>query len=208
MNVRGYRPGDRVQYVGQPVFDGIIDTGEVGTVVKVEEGWVFARWPRSGVHSVPLYSVRLLDREVARVVAETGNEHIWPFLGEELPPLKSGKPRNPYLYQSCHPDIVERVWDVLGAALPRDCRAQAKGRPVLAHPESNRIFAAAHGTAYALWLTPDDNVAALNQGASTRMKWSGGSVTDLAESVGAGWIWGHWYAEEPRWIMNAYEASK
>src|SRR5438270_12884831 len=113
MNTRGYRPGDRVQYVGQPVFDGIIDTGEVGSVVKVDQGWVFAHWPRSGVHSVPLYNVRLLEREVTRVVAETGNERVWPFLGGELRPLQSGKPRDPYLYQDGHPDIVEHIWDVL-----------------------------------------------------------------------------------------------
>ena len=205
MNARGYRPGDRVECVGQPVFDGIIRTGEVGSVVKVEEGWVYALWPRSGVHSVPLYNVRLLERNVKRTVAETGNESTWSFLGEELPPLQNGRPRDPYMEQSCHPDIVEGIWDVLGAGLPRDCRAQAKGRPVLAHPVTNRIFAVARGTAYALWLTPDDFKEALSQGASTTMTWSGGSETDLAERVGEGWIWGRWYADEPRWLLNAYE---
>jgi hypothetical protein len=204
MNLRGYRPGDRVEYVGQPVFDGIIDTGEIGSVIKIEKGWVFARWPRSGVHSVPLYKVRLLEREVTRTVTETGNEHIWPLLGEELPPMPGGKPRDPYMFQGCHPDIVERVWDDLGAQLPRDCRAQAKGTPVLADPATNRIFAAAHGTAYSLWVTPEDFAAAIRQGASTTMTWSGGSVTDLAECVGEGWIWGRFYPDEPRWLLNAY----
>lgn len=47
-----------MQYTAAPVFDLIIETGEVGIVTKVEDGWVFAEWPRSGVHSVPLDHVR------------------------------------------------------------------------------------------------------------------------------------------------------
>jgi hypothetical protein len=52
-----YTKGDEVRYIAQPVFDGIIETGEVGTVERVEDGWVFAWWPRSGLHSVPLKNV-------------------------------------------------------------------------------------------------------------------------------------------------------
>ena len=63
-------PGDRVEYIGAPVFDGIIDTGEIGWVTKVEGDWVYASWPRSGVHSVPLSNVRLLGPEVTRAVAQ------------------------------------------------------------------------------------------------------------------------------------------
>jgi hypothetical protein len=48
-----YRKGDRVRYVAAPVFDLIIETGEIGTVERVEHDWVFAWWPRSGLHSVP-----------------------------------------------------------------------------------------------------------------------------------------------------------
>jgi hypothetical protein len=51
-------PGDRVEYVAAPVFDEIIVTGEIGVVTAVEDDWVFARWPRSGVHSVPAAHVR------------------------------------------------------------------------------------------------------------------------------------------------------
>ena len=53
--------GDEVRYIAQPVFDGIIDTGEVGRVERVEDGWVFAWWPRSGLHSVPLANVVLVE---------------------------------------------------------------------------------------------------------------------------------------------------
>jgi hypothetical protein len=77
-------PGDRVEYIGRPVFDGIINTGEIGWVTKVEAGWVFAAWPRSGIHSVPVANVRLLGPEVTRAVAEAGNTAIWSLLGGSL----------------------------------------------------------------------------------------------------------------------------
>jgi hypothetical protein len=188
------------------VFDLIIDTGEIGWVTKVEGDWVYAAWPRSGVHSVPVSNVRLLGPEVTRTVAQLPNARMWALLGGELPSLESGRPRDPYWLQGSHPDIVARVWDELGKELPRDCRAQATGTPVLAHPETDRIFAAAHGTAYALWLTPVDFERALQGEATTVMTWSGGSVTDLAERAGEEWIWGRWYDDEPLWVRRAYEA--
>ena len=199
--------GDRVEYTGEPVFDGLIATGEVGWVTRVEAGWVFALWPRSGFHSVPVGSVALLAPVVTRTVGETGNEAVWALLGEELPPQTNGRPRDPYMSQGCHPDIVVRVWDRLGKELPRDCRAQAKGRPVLAHPQTDRIFVVCHGTAYAMWLTANDFEGAGQAGATTVMTWSGGSVTDLAERPGSGWIWGRWLQNEPFWVRHAYEAA-
>jgi hypothetical protein len=52
-----YEVGDRVRYVAEPVFELIITTGEVGIVTKVEGDWIFAKWPRSGEHSVTLKHV-------------------------------------------------------------------------------------------------------------------------------------------------------
>jgi hypothetical protein len=54
-----YQPGDKVEYIAEPVFDLIITTGEIGTVTREVDGWVFAVWPRSGEHSVPLGNVHL-----------------------------------------------------------------------------------------------------------------------------------------------------
>ena len=56
-----YEKGDRVRYVAASVFDLIIKTGETGTVERVEGDWVFAWWPRSGLHSVPLTNVEPAD---------------------------------------------------------------------------------------------------------------------------------------------------
>jgi hypothetical protein len=201
-------PGDRVEYIAEPVFDLIIDTGEIGWVTRVEGGWVIAAWPRSGVHSVPIAHVRLLPPEVTRVVAQQQNELVWDLLGEELPPIAGRRQRDPYLYQGSHPDVVERVWDELGKALPRDCRALAKGgKPVLAHPDTDRIFALPHGTAYALWLIPEDFERAVAEGVQTKHEWSNGSVTDLAQRAGAGWVWGSWHDAEPLWARRAYDAG-
>lgn len=150
---------------------------------------------------------RRFGRYEARSVDEAPNHELWSVLGEELPAIPSGRTRDPYLEQGCHPDVVGRIWDDLGAHLPCDCRAQAKGRPVLAHPGSGRIFAFTRGTAYALWLVPEDFVRAQTAGAATSWTWAGGRITDLAVSAGPGWIWGRWYADEPRWVDRAYNAT-
>ena len=201
-------PGDRVEYTGEPVFDGIIWTGDFGEVVEVADGWVHARW-RDGVHSVPLTAVRPAPPPGRwRVVTDANNAAIWALFPEDTRfRRRDGGETDPYLHSGSHPDIVERVWDQLGKGLPEDCRARANGTPVLAHPKTNRIFAAARGTQYALWLTPPDFEAALALGASSRMTWTGGHVTDLAEQAGPGWLWGRWRADEPAWLRRSYEAA-
>ncbi len=150
---------------------------------------------------------RRFGRYSGRSVDEGPNRALWSVLGEELPTIPSGRARDPYREQSCHPDVVGRIWDDLGGQLPRDCRAQAKGRPVLAHPDSDRIFAFARGTSYALWLVPEDFVQARGAGAATSWTWAGGRVTDLEASAGQGWIWGRWYADEPEWLRRSYGAA-
>jgi hypothetical protein len=150
---------------------------------------------------------RQFGRYGDRSIEEAANGELWPVLGEELPAIPSGRPRDPYLEQGCHPDVVGRIWDDLASHLPRDCRAQAKGRPVLAHPDSDRIFAFARGTSYALWLVPEDFEQARAAGAATSWTWAGGRVTDLAASAGQGWIWGRWYANEPSWMQRSYAAA-
>ena len=57
-----YQEGDLVEYIAAPVFDIIIQPGGVGEVTRVVDGWVYAVWPRSGEHSVPLGNVRAVRR--------------------------------------------------------------------------------------------------------------------------------------------------
>jgi len=135
------------------------------------------------------------------------NKAVWGLFPEDVLFDPAGRERDPYWQSSCHPDVVTRVWDTLGAARPEDCRARANGVPVVAHPRSNRIFAAAHGTAYALWLTAADFAEATLQGASSVMRWSGGSCTDLGELAGHGWIWRREYPQEADWLRRSYHAA-
>jgi len=154
--------------------------------------------------------------EAPWAVSQGPNRQLWRWLGEELPMVRSRhtsgsvdheeRPRDPYWEQGSHPDVVDRIWNQLGRTLPRSCRAQAKGRPVLAESTSGRIFAVARGTAYALWLTKDDFGRASDAGASTKMVWSGSHVTDLAKVAGEGWIWGKWYSDEVHWLWHSFDA--
>jgi hypothetical protein len=135
------------------------------------------------------------------------DDPAWGLIGAPKPLLNDGRQRDPFWEEGCHPDVVERVWAELGDMLPTNCRAQANGTPVLADPVGDRIFAAAHGTAYALWLVPTDFDEALGLGAKTTMTWSNGGATDLVDVVGVWWIWGPCYAKEPAWLMRAYETT-
>ena len=181
--------------------------GRIGWVRALEPDHVTAWWMKLGLRRVLSTDVRLTPPVVVRAVAEVANRHLWSLVGEELPQPRSGRPRDPYLEQGSHPDIVRRIWDDLGRQLPCDCRAQAKGRLVLAHPETDRIFALAQGTAYALWLVDDDYEPARDSGAQTVMRWSAGYVTDLAKRAGSGWIWGGSYPDEAQWLRHACAAA-
>ncbi|WP_229051502.1 hypothetical protein [Aeromicrobium sp. Leaf350] len=52
-----YKPGDLVRYTAAPVFDGVIDTGDIGVVTRVVDGWVHAVWPSGVKGSVPTSNV-------------------------------------------------------------------------------------------------------------------------------------------------------
>lgn len=53
------RPGDRIEYLCDPVFDLLIICGDRGRVVRMADDWVFAAWERTASElSVPIASVR------------------------------------------------------------------------------------------------------------------------------------------------------
>ena len=53
----------------------------------------------------------------------------------------------------------------------------------------------------------DSHAEATLQGASSVMRWSGGSCTDLGELAGDGWIWGREYPQEADWLRRSYHAA-
>jgi len=112
--------------------------------------------------------------------------------------------KDPYLSQGSHPDIVQRVWDEIGAILPKKCRCLIYGTPAIVHDRTGIVIAICNGTQYNLRLTADDLREAIAKGAATQTRWSNGEVMDSLEVLGADWIFGGWYKEEDRWCRNTY----
>ena len=111
-----------------------------------------------------------------------------------------------YLNAGSHPDIVERVWDGLGADLPLECRLLVHGTPALVHFSSGVVLAAAIGTAYVLRLSPERVEEALRLGAKITMTWSGGRQFEVRSDIGNDWILGSFKREEVGWCRELYDA--
>lgn len=124
----------------------------------------------------------------------------------ELAPYEAGP--HSYLGRGSHPDVVTRVWDVLGAALPEDGRRLVFGTPALVHPGRGLVLAMAYGTEYLLCLPPALASLAIERGYKTKQQWSTGDVTDVAEAFGPGWVFGRWLEEEADWIRAAFRTEQ
>lgn len=111
-----------------------------------------------------------------------------------------------YMGSGCHPDVVQRLWEQLGAALPQDCRYLVYGTPALVHPDG-LILAVGMGTSYGLRILPSLSTAAADAGAKTIMTWSGGGGMDICDAYGPDWIFGSWSALEPDWCKAVYAAA-
>lgn len=112
---------------------------------------------------------------------------------------------DPYEGAGSHPDIVERLWDRLGRALPADGRALVYGTPALVHPTAGVILALAYGTQYALHVPEALLATAIERGCRTQLTWSNGTRTAIADVLGPGWVFGAWLDEEGAWLASAYE---
>src|SRR5215475_15877074 len=100
-----------------------------------------------------------------------GREHL---LLKPEPILSWDEHPDPYTQAGSHPDVVERVCDVLGASLPVDCRALVYGTPALVYSREGVVLAVAYGTRYAIRV-PDESInEALKVGRRTVQEWSGG----------------------------------
>jgi hypothetical protein len=112
---------------------------------------------------------------------------------------------DPYMRCGCHPEIVERLWDQIGPALPKDCRGIVCLTPALVHPQTGIILALAMGTEYVLRLPGTLGADAISKGARTVAKWSTGATTDIRRTFGDDWVFGAWLKDELTWCNRAYE---
>jgi hypothetical protein len=140
------------------------------------------------------------------------NQGVLRYLGRgekrEVPAIAApGSVADPYLGQGSHPDIVQRVWDELGAVLPGACRCLVHGTPALVHDRTGIVIAVCNGTQYNLRLTEADFHSATARGAVTRIRWSTGEEMDSLAVLGVGWVFGGWFKEETEWCRDTYEAQ-
>ncbi len=110
---------------------------------------------------------------------------------------------DPYTSLGSHPEVVEKLWDGLGAAFPGKARGIVYGTPALVSPRTGVLLAVALGTAYAIRLAPEAYAAAVLRGAETRHTYrTVGMTLDLSEEFGPGWIFGG-FGEEEKALLGA-----
>ncbi len=121
--------------------------------------------------------------------------------------LSPDDPKHDYYMDSgAHPDIVQRLWDQLGKALPIDSRALVFGTPALVHRGSGTILAFALGTEYAIRLPAEVSKTQRPVGLRTVAKWTTGGSTNIAETCGEDWIFGSFSRDEVNWCEQAFLA--
>jgi hypothetical protein len=152
----------------------------------------------------------LLELIIAAMSSDQANQKLFAYLQKQdqsgkaiFTPWNSGA--DPYLHCGCHPDIVERLWDQLGKALPADCRVLVYGVPALRHPESDTILGIGLGTRYALRFNIDLIPIAIQAGAKTRTSRAGGNTMDIQQEFGTDWIFGSWHKSEIDWCRTTFE---
>jgi hypothetical protein len=105
-----------------------------------------------------------------------------------------------------HPDIVERLWDVLNAVLPADARRLVYDGPALVHP-SGVLLAAGVGTQYVLRLLAPARGLAIQAGAEVVHHFRTVDTTlDLAATFGPEWVFGRYDEREPSWLLDSYRS--
>lgn len=114
--------------------------------------------------------------------------------------------KDAYQGQGSHPDIVARLWDELGKALPVDGRCLIFGTPALIHGETGVLLGICGGTSYFLRLSPDQRKEAKSKGAQTLVKSSLGDIFDVTKEIGSDWVCANWDKREMEWLKENYKA--
>jgi hypothetical protein len=139
-------------------------------------------------------------------IAQPSNEQVLAYLGRAKREAPVHAPWHPgpegYFRCGCHPDIVERLWEQLGATLPTGSRCFILGVPTLIQPESGVILAIGIGTQYGLRLPGALGAEAIKAGAATQTTWSTGDEMDTRHELGPDWVFGAWLAGEPGWVRQ------
>ena len=138
---------------------------------------------------------------------EAVNEGVFRFLrsrlGAKSRVLPVTSPNDPkrdyYMKAGSHPDVVARVWDQLGKALPGSSRALVFGTPALVHHASGTVIAFGLGTEYAIRLPRSVWRQGRPSGLRTVARWADGSSSDIERECGKGWIFGSYAADEISW---------
>jgi hypothetical protein len=144
------------------------------------------------------------------------NVHVLEYLTREGGYVKLKRPdapifahwnsvKDPYRLCGTHPDVVHRLWDEIGPALPTDCRGLVYEIPALVHAKSSVILALGLGTGYGLRLPGELKELAISAGAKTIAQWSTGRTTDIRLILGDEWVFGAWLPDELIWCKKAYE---
>lgn len=149
--------------------------------------------------------------EVTLLQSNSANAGVLAWLARRTPHAPASLPPDavarPCDQCGAHPDIVDRLWDRIGTALPGDCRRLVHGAPALVQPDSGMVLGVAIGMQYALRVAGSRLDEAISRGAKTSTVWSGGAVMNLRESFGNDWIFGGWLADEPAWCAEAYDLA-
>jgi hypothetical protein len=144
------------------------------------------------LHRIPEHP---LNRGVLAYLARSGRRPVLAAPGEHP---------DPYLRAGSHPDVVSRVWEELGPAVPDARRCLLHGTPALFLPANGLVLAVALGTEYALRLAPRELRLAIRSGARREHVFATvGSALDLATAFGAAWVFGSWRDEEGGWLAAA-----
>ena len=110
-----------------------------------------------------------------------------------------------YWESGSHPDIVERVWDQLGKALPVESRRVVCGTPALLNPASKVLIAVSMGTQYAIRLPSAVLASRIPSDARVETTWSTGGGLNVQMEFGPAWIFGSYAREEEAWCRQSFD---